>query len=497
VYASLAMSEPNSETNGVMFQFFEWNLIDDGLLWKTLATTAPELRKKGMTAVWLPPPSKGHQGSADVGYGVYDLYDLGEFDQKGSTRTKYGTREELQSAIDAVQANGMDAYLDCVMNHRMGGDDLEDVEVVEIDPNDRFRVVSDPYVIRAWSHYRFPERAGKYSDFVWTRDQFNAFGFDDNQPQSTGKIYRRVDREFSTEVDHEHGTFDYLMGANIDQTRPEVRDELARWGSWILETTKARGLRVDAAKHISHSFTKEWLERVRASRPGQEIFAVGEYWSASVEALEGYLAATEGALRLFDVPLHLRMRDAGERGRDFDLRTLFDGTLVARNALAAVTFVDNHDSQPGQALQSPVADWFKPIAYAFILLRKQGYPCVFYGDYFGNDGSRGDDQKLIAHRTVIDAMLAARAKYLFGEQEEYFDSPTCVGWFVTGDQEHPGALAVVASTADAAALKMQTHRPGLEFHDVTGAHSEHVKAGEDGIAEFPAPAGAVSVWCSV
>jgi hypothetical protein len=30
----------------------------------------------------------------------------------------------------------------------------------------------------------------------------------------------------------------------------------------------------------------------------------------------------------------------------------------------ALVFVDNHDSQRGHSLSSPVADWFKPIAYA-------------------------------------------------------------------------------------------------------------------------------------
>ena len=49
----------------------------------------------------------------------------------------------------------------------------------------------------------------------------------------------------------------------------------------------------------------------------------------------------------------------------------------------AVTFVDNHDTQPEQALESFVERWFKPSAYSIILLRDTGYPCVFYGDYYG------------------------------------------------------------------------------------------------------------------
>ena len=489
-----------SGPNGVMFQFFEWNLANDGTLWKTLAENAENLRKKGVTAVWFPPASKGERGGADVGYGSYDLYDLGEFDQKGSVRTKYGTKDELVAAVAAVQAHEMDAYLDVVMNHRIGGDEKEDVLVVEVDPNDRLKELGAPYVIKAWSKYTFPGRKGKYSSFVWTKEQFDAFGYDDNQPGVNGKIFRVKDRAFSQEVDQENANFDYLMGANVDPSRPEVREELARWGAWLLDTTDARGVRIDAAKHMARSFTREWLESVRQSRKDKHpdaTFAVAEYWTGSLPTLEAYLDDLADGMRAFDVPLHYRMKEAADRGRDFDLRTLLDGTLVKENPIVAVTFVDNHDSQPGQALSSPVADWFKPIAYAFILLRGEGYPCVFYGDYFGNDGSRNADQKLVAHRVVLDAMLAARAKFLFGEQHDYFQGSTCVGWLCTGDEAHPGVMAVAASTAEADSIWMDTGRPGQELRDVTGRHEQTVRAGADGRAEMLAPAGGVSVWCSI
>jgi alpha-amylase len=45
--------------------------------------------------------------------------------------------------------------------------------------------------------------------------------------------------------------------------------------------------------------------------------------------------------------------------------------------------VSNHDTQPLQSLESVVEAWFKPLAYALILLRKDGYPCVFAADYYG------------------------------------------------------------------------------------------------------------------
>ena len=78
--------------NGVMMQFFHWYTTGDGTHWNEAASRAKELAKAGFTGVWLPPAYKGTGGEGDVGYGVYDMYDLGEFDQKGSVRTKYGTR---------------------------------------------------------------------------------------------------------------------------------------------------------------------------------------------------------------------------------------------------------------------------------------------------------------------------------------------------------------------------------------------------------------------
>lgn len=64
----------------------------------------------GITAAWLPPCYKG-SGENDVGYGTYDLWDLGEFDQKGTTRTKYGTKEAFIEAISTAKENGIITYM--------------------------------------------------------------------------------------------------------------------------------------------------------------------------------------------------------------------------------------------------------------------------------------------------------------------------------------------------------------------------------------------------
>ena len=82
------------EFNGVMMQWFHWYTDDDGNHWKRLHAEAASLAKAGITVLLVPSADKGMNGATDVGYSTYDLFDLGEFDQKGSIRTKYGTKDE-------------------------------------------------------------------------------------------------------------------------------------------------------------------------------------------------------------------------------------------------------------------------------------------------------------------------------------------------------------------------------------------------------------------
>lgn len=119
--------------------------------------------------------------------------------------------------------------------------------------------------------------------------------------------------------------------------------------------------------------------------------------------------------------------------------------MVQSYPLQAVTFVDNHDTQPGEALESWVEDWFKQSAYALILLRKDGYPCLFYGDYFGIGGENPIDPK----QEAINPILYARYHKAYGEQEDYFDHPNTIGWVRLGILEiERSGCAIVISNGD-------------------------------------------------
>ena len=75
------------------------------------------------------------------------------------------------------------------------------------------------------------------------------------------------------------------------------------------------------------------------------MFTVGEYWSGDVSKLHRYITETEGEISLFDVPLHYHL-EAASKDEKYDMSKLLERTLVKENPSKAVTFVDNHDTQP-------------------------------------------------------------------------------------------------------------------------------------------------------
>ncbi len=474
--------------NGIMMQYFEWYL-QPGMLWEQLSAQAQALADIGITAVWTPPAYKGQAGINDVGYGVYDIYDLGEFGQKGTVATKYGTKAEFLAAIHALHTADIAVYADVVLDHMMGADAMETVNAEEVNPDNRNLEEGTPRQISAWTHFYFPGRGKAYSDFEWHWYHFTGVDWDQSAQESA--VFKFEGKEWDAQVDAEKGNFDYLMGADIDLDHFDVIAELTHWGKWFLETTQVDGFRFDAVKHMKFTFYQNWLDAMRRDAH-QELFSVGEYWNPDLGALQNYLNVTQGALSLFDVPLHYRFLEAATTNGAFDMRTIFDHTLVQADPTHAVTFVDNHDTQPGQALQSWIPDWFKPIAYALILLRKSGYPCVFYGDYYG-----------IPHDNIppmqpwLDRLLCARKHLAFGNQTDYFDHPDLIGWTREGDDDHPGSgLAVVCTNGGGGSKRMYIgiRHAGATFTDCTQNRADSVVIGADGWADFPVNGGSVCVW---
>ncbi len=331
------------ETNDTMMQYFEWYMPNDCNLWQSLQNVGKDLKKLGINYLWLPPCFKSAGGINDTGYGVYDLYDMGEFMQKGSIRTKYGTKQEYLDAIKYLQKSGIKVLADIVLNHRFGADEKEEIIAYKVDPNNRNEVIGTYRTIEAWTKFKFAGRNNTYSDFNLDWSHFNGIDYDDKQKEHG--IFRFYGKHWSDDVDKELGNYDYLMGCDVDFNNLDVVDDLFRWGKWFLNQTNVDGFRLDAIKHIRSSFYKRWLHDLKAETD-KDLFTVGEYFSCNVNSLINYLQKNDEIDTLFDVPLHDHFKIASESFGHYDMRKLFEDTLVDKRPSKAVTFVDNHDTEP-------------------------------------------------------------------------------------------------------------------------------------------------------
>lgn len=383
--------------NPTLLQCFHWYYPEGGKLWPELAERADGFNDIGINMVWLPPAYKGASGGYSVGYDSYDLFDLGEFDQKGSIPTKYGDKAQLLAAIDALKRNDIAVLLDVVVNHKMGADEI------------------------------------KY------------------------------------------------------------------WARWVMEQTQCDGFRLDAVKHIPAWFYKEWIEHVQEVAP-KPLFIVAEYWSHEVDKLQTYIDQVEGKTMLFDAPLQMKFHEASRMGRDYDMTQIFTGTLVEADPFHAVTLVANHDTQPLQALEAPVEPWFKPLAYALILLRENGVPSVFYPDLYGAhyEDVGGDGQTYPIDMPIIeqlDELILARQRFAHGVQTLFFDHPNCIAFSRSGTDEYPGCVVVMSNGDDGEkTINLGENYGNKTWRDFLGNRQESVVTDENGEATFFCNGGSVSVW---
>lgn len=476
--------------NGLMLQGFEWYLPEDAKHFNRIKDNLDYLKKFGFSSIWLPPVTKA-TGQNDVGYGVYDLYDLGEFDQKGSVATKYGTKDELIDLINTAHEKGVRIYADFVLNHKAGADETEVFKAVKVNPDNRNEEISEAHDIEAWTKFTFPGRKDKYSDFKWSFQHFNGVDFD----QKTGEngIYKILweDRDWNWAVSNEKGNYDYLMFANIDHFNPDVKKELFKWTKWFIEETNIDGIRYDALKHIDRNFIND-LTKYILTEINDEFYFVGEYWENNQGNLIEYIDGTSSNIDLFDVTFHYKLFEASTQGENFDLRTLFENSIESQRRLNSVTFVDNHDSQLGQSLSSWVEDWFRQIAYSLILLTEDGYPCVFWGDLFGI----GDGSDYAGMKDRLEPLLELRRDFAYGEIKSYLQGPNEIGFVRYGDETHPGRLAVAISNHDAATIRMFVgeDQKGKVYKDKLGNNDSEITIDDSGYGDFFVSAGSVSCW---
>lgn len=485
--------------NGVIIQFFHWYY--EGDLWNEFVKKAESLSKLGISAVWFPPANKCALGLEGRGYDIYDPYDLGEFYQKGTIRTRYGTKNEYLNAIKKAHEHQISVYADIVLNHRMGADEKEMVTVQQIDEEDRTKKIGEPFHAEVQTRFTFPGRKGVYSDFIWDHQCFSGVDIIEKKGKKQKgifKIHNDYGTEWNNSVSHQFGNYDYLMGADIEYRNPEVIREMKNWIRWYIETTKADGLRLDALKHISSDFLEEFIHYIKIEI-NEDIYVMGEFWKDDPDKITNFSDRMKNLISLFDAPLHYNFFNASREKSDYDLRSILKNTLLDKNPVFSVSFVENHDTQPLQGLESAVEEWFKPLAYAIILLSEKAYPCIFYADLYGaqyTDIIDGKEQKIIIPKVeALPKLLEARQKFAYGEQIIFFDDKNCIAWLRKGNSEKNSCLVILSNgKVDRKKISLGSRFAKQKFRDFLGHRNEIIECDENGKEIFTVHPESVSIW---
>ena len=345
---------------GVIMQAFYWDCpkLEDKEFqwWAFLKGKIKSLSETGFTALWLPPACKAaNLGGMSMGYDPYDYYDLGNVDQKNSIPTWFGTKVQLEDLIREIHANGMQVYADMVLNHTNGADEQE------VNPIDG---------VSRWTKYN---PGSKKFNRDWTCYHPSYF--------------ERMDDE----------VFEGMP--DLCHRNPYVYTELMNYARWLIEDIGFDGLRYDFVKGYGTWIITAILERLYIKNGNTTFspFGVGEYWDDDIyitQWLKETNSFSTNPVTAFDFPLRGRLKDLCD-SYGFSLKTLAEkGTLITDGLDPwAVTFVENHDI----VRTDPIVN-DKMLAYSYILTH-QGYPCVFWQDYYNwnlaQEGSRNGIAALV------------------------------------------------------------------------------------------------------
>jgi len=353
---------------GVMMQTFHWDCPREDKKefqwWNYINEKIPSLAKTGFTSLWLPPIHKAaNLFGPSMGYDPYDYYDLGEFDQKGSIPTWFGTRKELEALIENAHRLGLSLIADIVINHNSGAD------AQEVNP-----ITGQPR---------------------WT--VFNP----------TSGLFPRNWECFHPSMYESWDEMTFGDMPDLSHRNPYVYAEIPKLMRWLIEEAGFDGFRYDFVKGYGAN-TITAIQEYRYMRAGKSFtpYGVAEYWDSASNTLrwvENANFSNSNPVDAFDFPLRELLKGLCDQ-YGFGLKSLVNGdTIMKSQPQSAVTFVENHDLRDeGRPITND-----KLLAYSYILTH-EGYPCVFWKDYYNFDLA------LEGTSNGIAALVGAHEKYAAG-----------------------------------------------------------------------------------
>ncbi len=244
--------------------------------WEEITAKMPELAEAGYDSIWLPPPAKG-SGGLSVGYDLWDRFDLGSKDQRGSVRTRYGTEAELLRLIETAHRFGLRVYLDNIANHNA-------FDIPGYDANTPIDLY--PGFVPEDFHLRL-QQDGTYRKWDNTRNwgdawQVQHLGLADlidiaqepgdtneNFGETEGSTFKKIKfvrqpnnpEYYCYKPDGSYVGFGFGNGITVQMLADNaafyserVEDFLNRSARWEIDRTKCDGFRLDAVKHVRADF---------------------------------------------------------------------------------------------------------------------------------------------------------------------------------------------------------------------------------------------------
>lgn len=250
----------------VMIQLFNTS-------WKDMADKMPELSEAGYGAIWIPPPTKG-SGGLSVGYDLWDPFDLGGKDQRSTVRTRYGTEAEFLRMVQTAHRFGIRIYIDNIMNHRAfdipGYNESTPIDLYPgMVPEDFHLRVTEDGFYRKWDNVSdwndaWQVQNRNFSDLIDIAHETPNVNFGRTEGSTYSKV-AFVRHPNNPEFYDHHPTLGYvgfgntnitagLIASNQSYYTEDVGGYLIRAARWLMERSKADGLRLDAVKHVPDYF---------------------------------------------------------------------------------------------------------------------------------------------------------------------------------------------------------------------------------------------------
>lgn len=370
----------------VLLQGYYWNTTPDGIWWDSLSTLSAGLASAMFDGIWIPSPSKGASGKFSMGYDIYDHYDFGNYYQRGTQETRFGSLKELQKMIDRYHSLKMKVYSDVVLNWVTGGEELQQYECSPEDYQDSSYLV-----------FKYPNGSKRFKK--------DASFFYPNKGNCSDEYF---DRKISKIQEQK---LEWLAF-----NRSYVRDSLIAYGKYLADNLRIDGFRLFEANYLDLEFVLDWADAFKETDNYSIVDYTGDkkYYDLILKNKD---VINNSNLLIPDYQIRDVLVDFCENtDGNFNLSVFDDLGFINKginpNNVLHLLETSEFDKTNWQNIKekgdmSIKGD--KKAAYAYILF-SEGKPSIFFRDYYIN-----------GLKDYLDLLVLARAKYIRGKTYNRFD----------------------------------------------------------------------------